>query len=171
MSRRPPRSPRSLPPEGVGQSLGTARRDWRCAALIMLALVAGAAAAQSMMPAQREALNAAERWLVPVDSERYTDAWAMASDTFKGQVSRQAFRDGIARIRKDYGKVVTRSGEKMAFKGEVPAPDQPDAQAKPGTEVAILFETKFAGNKKASEEVTMVLEKDGIRRTAGYYVK
>jgi len=143
----------------------------RRAVVLALAFIAGAAAAQSMMPAQREALNAAERWLVPIDSERYTDAWAMASDTFKAQVTRQAFRDGIAKIRKDYGKVVTRSGEKMAFKGDMPAPDQPDAQPKPGTEVAILFETKFAGNKKASEELTMVLEKDGIWRTAGYYIR
>jgi hypothetical protein len=95
----------------------------------------------------------------------------MASDKFKAQVSRQAWRDGIGKIRKDYGKVVARSGEKMAFKGNAPAPDQPDAQAAPGTEVAILFETKFAGNKKASEEVTMVLEKDGIWRAAGYYIK
>ena len=169
----PPRSLRSLPPEGASQSLGAAPRDWRLARVVGVVMLAfaGATAAQSMMPAQREALNAAERWLVPVDSERYGDAWTMAAESFKTQVPRQTFRDGIAKIRKDYGKVVSRSGEKMAFKGEVPAPDQPDAQTKPGTEVAILFETKFAGNKSAQEEVTMVLEKDGIWRTAGYYIK
>ena len=138
---------------------------------VVLIGFAGAAAAQSMVPAQREALNAAERWLVPIDTGRYGDAWSMAAETFKAQVPRQAFRDGIAKIRKDYGKVVSRSGEKMAFRGEAPAPEQSDAPTPPGTEVAILFETKFAGKKNAVEEMTMVLEKDGIWRTAGYYIK
>ena len=140
-------------------------------ALVPLAFVACTAAAQTMMPAQRQALNAAERWLVPVDDGRYADAWAMAAETFKAKVPKERFRDGIARIRRDYGKLVSRSGEKMAFRGQAPAPDQPDAQAKPGTEVSILFETKFAGNRQAQEELTMVLEQDGIWRTAGYYIK
>ena len=136
-----------------------------------LAFVACAASAQSMMPAQRQALNAAERWLEPVDGGRYADAWAMAAESFKAKVPKEQFRDGIANIRKDYGKLVSRSGEKMAFRGEAPAPDQPDAQTKPGTEVSILFETKFAGNKQAQEELTMVFERDGVWRTAGYYIK
>jgi hypothetical protein len=136
-----------------------------------LAFVACAASGQTMMPAQRQALNAAERWLVPIDSGRYADAWAMSAESFKAKVPKEKFRDGIAGIRKDYGKLVTRSGEKMAFRGEAPAPDQPGAQAKPGTEVSILFDSKFAGNKQAQEEVTMVLENDGVWRTAGYYIK
>jgi len=132
---------------------------------------AGVACAQSMMPAQREALNAAERWLVPVDAQRYGDAWAMASEPFKAKVARDAFRDGIAKIRKDYGKVEKRVGERMAFRNDMPAPDQGDTAVKVGTEVAILFDTVFAGQKQAQEEVTMVLEKDGIWRVAGYYIK
>ena len=139
--------------------------------LPLLAAFACAASAQTMMPAQREALNAAERWLVPVDAQRYGDAWTMAAATFKAKVPRDAFRDGIAKIRKDYGKVESRSGERMAFRGDVPAPDQAEAQAKAGAEVSILFETTFAGNKKAQEEMTMVLEKDGVWRVAGYYIK
>ncbi len=137
----------------------------------LLAAFVGAASAQTMMPAQREALNAAERWLVPVDAQRYGDAWTMAAEAFKTKVPRATFRDGIAKIRKDYGKVEAREGERMAFRGDVPAPDQPDAQAKPGTEVSILFATTFAGSRKAQEEITMVLEKDGVWRVAGYYIK
>lgn len=139
--------------------------------LTSLAFAACAASAQSMMPAQRQALNAAERWLEPVDNGRYADAWAMAAETFKAKVSKDKFREGIAGIRKGYGKLVSRSGEKMAFRGAAPAPDQPDAKARPGTEVSILFDTRFAGDRQAKEEVTMVLENDGIWRTAGYYIK
>ena len=136
-----------------------------------IALGAVSASAQTMMPAQREALNAAERWLVPVDAQRYNDAWAMAAESFKAKVPRDKFREGIAGIRKDFGKNVKRSGEKMAFRGDVPAPDQADQQPKPGAEVAILFDSTFAGNKQAQEELTMVLEKDGIWRVAGYYIR
>ena len=46
-----------------------------------------------------------------------------------------------------------------------------DAPSKVGTEVAILFESTFAGKKQAQEEMNMVLEKDGIWRVAGYYIK
>ena len=138
---------------------------------LLLAAVACASLAQSMTPVQREALNAAEKWLVPVDSRRYNDAWAMAAESFKAQVARDDFRNGIAKIRKDYGKLVKRSGEKMAFRGDAPVADQGDAPLKVGAEVAILFESTFAGNKQAQEEINMVLEKDGIWRVAGYYIK
>jgi hypothetical protein len=137
----------------------------------LLLAVSCSSLAQTMMPGQREALNAAERWLVPLDAQRYGDAWSMASESFKAKVPRDTFRDGIAKIRKDYGKLVKRSGEKMAFRGDMPTPDQGDVQPKPGVEVAILFDATFAGNKQAQEEVTMVLEKDGVWRVAGYYIK
>ena len=138
---------------------------------LLLAFVASTSVAQTMLPAQREALNAAEKWLAPVDAQRYDDAWAMAAESFKSKVTRDAFRTGMAKIRKAYGKLVTRSGEKMAFRGDVPSPEPSEEKPKTGTEIGILFDAKFAGDKKAMEEVTMVLEQDGIWRVAGYYIK
>ena len=135
------------------------------------ALVAATAVAQSMDAPQRAAMNAAERWLVPVDTERYADAWAMASDTFKTTVPRQQWRDGIRKIRKDYGRVVLRKGDSIAFVGDKPAAPDQGTQARPGMKVAILFDTKFAGNKQAVEEVTVVLENDNTWRVASYYIK
>lgn len=139
-------------------------------AMVTAALVAPAVG-QGMDPPQRAALNAAERWLVPVDSERYADAWAMASETFKTTIPRQEWRDGIRKIRKDYGRVVLRKGDKLAFIGAAPDPLDPASQKKPGLKVAIIFDTKFAGNKQAVEEMTMVMEPDGIWRVASYYIK
>jgi uncharacterized protein YneR len=119
---------------------------------------------------QRAALNAAERWLVPVDNERYADAWAMASETFKTTIPREQWRDGIRKIRHDYGRVVLRKGDSIAFIGDKPDPMQPGA-TKPGMKVAILFDTKFAGSKQAVEELTLVLEDDSVWRVASYYIK
>jgi hypothetical protein len=137
---------------------------------ICAAVVAARVLAQQMDAPQRAAFNAAERWLVPVDHERYADAWAMASDTFKAAVSRQDWRDCIRKIRHPYGRVVLRKGDSMAFVGSAPDPLQPGS-TKPGMKVAILFDTKFAGNKQAVEEITMVLENDNIWRVASYYIK
>lgn len=147
---------------------------WHAALLVGAWLIAGAAcaaSAQSMSPPQREALSAAERWLERVDAGRYADAWAMASEPFKATVGKQQWSDGVRKLRKDYGRVVTRKGDRMAFVGAAPNPDDPSSLGKPGLQIAIIFETKFAGNKLASEQTTLVLEPDGLWRVSGYYIK
>ncbi len=130
---------------------------------------------------EQDALNAAERWLVPVDAGKYADAWAMAAATFKAQVDRQAWRDGARDMRKSYGRVVVRKAERLAFVGEAPpnptpadgTASAPQAAPEPARnqQVAILFETKFAGNKTAAEQLTVVREQDGIWRVAGYFIR
>jgi len=126
------------------------------------------AAAQSMTPEQRAALDAAEKWLVPVDAGRYGDAYAMASEEFKAGVSRAQWNDGIRNIRKDYGKPASRTAEKMGFSGE---PPKPDTGLSPGMKVVILFASTFGTRKDVAEEMTMVYEKDGVWRMAGYYIR
>jgi hypothetical protein len=145
----------------------------RLAAILLAAFLigtpAGFAHAQGMTPEQRNALNAAERWLVPVDAQRYADAWAMSAASFKGSVDRTKFRDGMRDLRKEYGRVVLRKAEKMAFVGSRPAPE--DSGPKEGAQLSILFDTKFVRNRQATEEVLMELEKDGLWRVAGYYIR
>ena len=124
--------------------------------------------AQSMSPDQRAALDAAERWLVPVDAGRYADAYAMASEEFRKGVTREQWLAGIGGIRRDFGKLDKRTAEKMGFLGEPPKPDAPLA---PGAKVVILFQGKFARKPDVEEEMTMVYEKDGIWRMASYYIR
>ncbi len=142
-------------------------------ALTMGALVAmsAGAVAQPMPPDQREALNAAERWLAPVDDKRYANAYAMASAQFKSTIDRQKWLDGIREIRKDYGRVVARKGEKIGYYGQAPGPDYQATGPKEGMQITILFTTKFAGNKQAVEEVAMIYENDGQWRVAGYHIR
>ena len=147
------------------------RRILMVSVVAFLPGLAAGAAAQSLSPDQRQALDAAERWLVPVDAQRYNDAWAMASAPFKAAVGRDDWRDGIRKIRKDYGKVVARKGQRMAYVGEAPGPDYPTTGPKEGMKIGILFDSTFAGKKKATEEMTMVYEKDGLWRVAGYYIR
>ncbi|MEP7329549.1 MAG: DUF4019 domain-containing protein [Betaproteobacteria bacterium] len=118
----------------------------------------------AMAPDEQQAVNAAERWLVPVDAGRSADAYAMAAAAFKSAVGREQWRDGVRDMRKPYGRVVERKAAKLASKSENPKGD-------PGEQVVILFDTKFAGNKLATEEITLVRETDGLWRVAGYYIR
>ena len=147
------------------------RRALFVTAVALLPALAAGVSAQAMSPDQRAALDAAERWVAAVDAGRYADAWAMASTPFKSAVGRDQWRDGVRDIRKDYGSVVTRKGEKMAYVGEKPGPDYPTTGPKEGMKIGIHFDTVFAGDRKATEEVTMVFEKDGLWRVVGYYIR
>ncbi len=138
--------------------------------IVVLALaVAGFAgglgvANAAMSPEESQALNAAERWLVPVDAGNSANAYAMAAAEFKSTVSRDEWRVGMRDIRKPFGRVVLRKAEKLAY-------TTPDPKGEPGEKIVILFDTKFAANKKAEEEVTLVRESDRLWRVTGYYIR
>jgi len=143
----------------------------RIATVVVATALAPLAWAQGMTPPQREALNAAETWLARVDKQQYADAWTAAAEPFRSSVTRQSFVEGAPKLRKDLGKVASRTGEKLAYVGAPPDPSDPTGAAKPGMKIAIHFDTRFAGNKKATEEVTMLLESDGVWRPVGYYIQ
>ncbi|MFO1317059.1 MAG: DUF4019 domain-containing protein [Burkholderiales bacterium] len=150
--------------------LADGRRFALALAVALLGALAPAARAQTMSPDQRAAVDAADRWLDRVDRQRYADAWSMAADAFKKDVERKQWNDGIRGLRSEYGRVVSRKAAKAAFVEG--APEAGDAgRAKPGAEMSILFETRFARRKEATEEMTMVLEQDGLWRVAGYYIR
>ena len=146
-----------------------ARRITVLLAAVLFGTLAAFAHGQGMTPEQRDALNAAERWLVPVDAQRYADAWAMAAASFKGSVDRSKFRDGLRDVRKDYGRVVRRKAEKMGYIDSPPKPE--DGGPKEGAQISIMFETTFVRDRKANEEMVMELEKDGIWRVAGSFIR
>ncbi len=135
-------------------------------AALALAAVAGWAggAAAAMSPVERQALNSAERWLVPVDAGNSANAYAMTAAEFKGTVTREQWRDGMRDLRKPYGRVVLRKAEKLAY-------TTPDPKGEPGEKIVIMFSTKFVANKTAEEEVTLVRENDGLWRVTGYFIR
>jgi hypothetical protein len=127
--------------------------------LVVAVVLAFGPGAQAMSTAERNAVNAAEKWLVFVDDGRYAEAWPRASASFKAKVGRQEWRDGARDLRRPYGRVVSRKAAKIAFIG-AEAPTSDGGDLKPGATAAIIFDTKFAG-KEATEEVSVEYEKDG----------
>jgi hypothetical protein len=93
----------------------------------------------------------------------------MGAASLKATVGRNEFRDGMRDLRKEYGRVVLRKAEKMAYLGAPPSPE--DGGTKEGAQVSILFDTKFVRNRQATEELVMELEKDGLWRVAGYFIR
>ena len=134
-------------------------------ALAIVGFAAGAGvAAAAPTPEELQALNAAERWLVPVDAGSSANAYAMAAAEFKSSVTREQWRAGLRDMRKPYGRVVLRKAEKLAY-------TTPDPKGEPGEKIVILFDTKFVANKTAQEEVTLVRENDRLWRVTGYFIR
>jgi hypothetical protein len=148
-----------------------ARRAFLVGALALLGgfgLHGGALAAS---PEEQDAINAAEKWLVSVDAGKSADSWAMASAPFKSAVGKQQWTTGLRDLRKPYGKVASRKAERLAHVGERDKAAETPPGAKTNDQVAIIFDTKFAGGKSANEEITLVRENDGIWRVAGYFIR
>jgi hypothetical protein len=110
------------------------------------------------------AVSAAERWLAMVDSTKYAESWNNASELFKNAVQPKQWEQSMQAVRGPLGKLMSRKVKTKTYKSSLPgAPD--------GEYVVIQFETTFENKKAAVETVTPMMDKDGIWRVSGYYIK
>lgn len=110
------------------------------------------------------ALSAAEKWLAMIDNEKYAESWKEAAELFRNAVQPQQWEQSIQAVRKPMGKLISRKVKTKAYKTSLhSAPD--------GEYVVIQFETSFENKKVAVETVTPMMDKDGIWRVSGYYIK
>ncbi len=114
--------------------------------------------------AEKSATNAAQSWLVQIDSGNYAKSWKEASAYFQGAVTEKNWTDALNGTRKPLGKLVSRKLNKAQSASSLPgAPD--------GNYVVMQFDTSFSNKKGAIETVTFVQEKDSKWKAAGYYIK
>ena len=67
-------------------------------------------------------------------------------------------------VRKPLGKLISRKVKTNVYTSSLPgAPD--------GDYVVIQFDTSFENKKTAVETITPMLDKDGVWRVSGYYIK
>lgn len=113
---------------------------------------------------EADALSAAETWLATVDNGKYAESWKQAAELFRNAVQPQQWEQSMQAVRKPLGKLISRKAKTKAYKTSLPgAPD--------GEYVVIQFETSFENKKVAIETVTPMMDKDGIWRVSGYYIK
>ncbi len=114
--------------------------------------------------AEKSATNAAQSWLVQIDSGNYAKSWKEASAYFQGAVTEKNWTDALNGTRKPLGKLVSRKLNKAQSASSLPgAPD--------GNYVVMQFDTSFSNKKGAVETVTFAQEKNSKWKAAGYYIK
>jgi len=110
------------------------------------------------------ALTAAKKWLAIVDGGKYSDSWKESSEYFRQAVSQEQWEQAVQGVRKPLGKVLSR--KKMSATYTTSLPGAPD-----GEYVVIQFATSFANKKSGVETITPMMDKDGVWRVSGYYIK
>lgn len=113
---------------------------------------------------ENTAIAAAEKWLAMVDRAKYAESWKEAAELFRNAVQPEQWEQSMQAVREPLGKLILRKVKTKAYKSSFPgAPD--------GEYVVIQFETSFENKKAAVETVTPMMDKDGIWRVSGYYIK
>ena len=110
------------------------------------------------------AQKASDTWLSIVDEGKYSESWQITSSYFKNAVDKDQWKKSLNSVRKPLGEVLSRKAISQYYTKTLPgAPD--------GEYVVIQYETSFKNKAFAIETVTPSLEKDGIWRVSGYYIK
>ncbi|GAB4178720.1 MAG: hypothetical protein Kow00108_14570 [Calditrichia bacterium] len=113
---------------------------------------------------KKEAQTSAIEWLQLVDEGKYGESWDKAAGLFKGAVSQEQWNNSLTAARKPLGKLISRKVKSAQYMTTLPgAPD--------GEYVVFQFESSFANKKEAIETVTVMMEKDGKWKAAGYFIK
>lgn len=133
--------------------------------ILSLMLIAGASAwLEASEAAEKEALEAAERWLDLVDQGEYEKSWERAATYFRNAVERDQWRQSMRGVRQPLGEVVSRKLLEATYESRL-------AGAPDGEYVVIRFQTSFSNKVDSQETVTPMLDSDGRWRVSGYYIK
>jgi hypothetical protein len=112
----------------------------------------------------KAAISAAQNWLAVVDAGKYVESWNDAAKYFKNAIMKEQWEQSLRAVRTPLGNLLSRVLQSKTFKTSLPgAPD--------GQYVVIQFKSSFENKKSAIETVTPMLDKDGIWRVSGYYIK
>jgi hypothetical protein len=135
------------------------------ASLLVLAAAFAAPFAHAQQPdAERNAVDAANRWLVLADAGDGAATWDQAASAFQAAISKADWSAALRQARGPLGAVTSRKMVSSAFKRTLPgAPD--------GEYVVIQYDTQFEHKAHAVETVVPMRERDGSWKVSGYFVK
>ncbi|MDD5356178.1 MAG: DUF4019 domain-containing protein [Candidatus Omnitrophica bacterium] len=106
----------------------------------------------------------AQTWLAMVDKKEYEQSWEIASTYFKSLVTKEQWVSQIAAVRNPLGDLISRNLKMNLYQKTMPgAPD--------GEYYVLTFNTVFKNKISAVEIVTVIKDKDGQWRLAGYFIK
>jgi len=132
---------------------------WISALIFLIAGCSGKITAEE----ESAAINAADKWLVLVDSGTYGESWHESADFLKEEVSQDKWMETMTAVRQPMGSLVSRKIKSTKFRTMMP-------KALKGKYLIIDYETSFSNNKTVVESVTQMMGKDGRWRVAGYHL-
>lgn len=113
----------------------------------------------------RDAIDGGKKWLELVDGGKLGDAWDVSAQILKSSVTRSEWVSGLSDLRKPFGKLVSRTPAKFARAHSLPG-------APEGDYAIVEYDSVFAaGKKKATEQITWMMESDGVFRVVGYFIR
>jgi hypothetical protein len=131
--------------------------------LLALLLPAGSSIQAQQKPEQL-AQQSADAWLALIDSGKYAESWQEASQLFKAAVTEKEWQSKLRATRDPLGKMLSRKLKSATYTKTLPgAPD--------GEYVVIQYESSFEHKQSAVETVTPMLDKDGMWRVSGYFIR
>lgn len=133
--------------------------------LIVMGLILGLSTAMADgSDKEKTAVASAEKWVVLLDEGKYIESWKESSEYFKQAVTQEHWEQAVQAVRKPLGKLVSRKLKSASYKTSLPgAPD--------GEYVVVEFSTSFENKASGIETVTPKMDKEGIWRVSGYYIK
>jgi len=133
-----------------------------------LFLLASFSAYAATSESDAKAQKSAQAWLAMVDAGQYAESWSAASSLFKTSLPQPDWVKGAQSVRAPAGAVKSRTLKSITPAKEIKG-------APPGKYITVQYTTVFEHmpNEQASatETVTMVQEKDGTFRAAGYSIQ
>lgn len=135
--------------------------------LLILVLCAGvmgsACFGEGNAKAEKDAVDAAQKWLALIDAGKYDQSWKESSAFLRNAVTQEQWRTSMQAFRVPLGKKLSRTVKSSTYSTTLPgAPD--------GKYVVIQFSSSFENKKTAVETVTPMLDTDGKWRVSGYYI-
>jgi hypothetical protein len=131
---------------------------------VVIGLILGTTVMAGRSDREKTAIAAAEKWLTIVDKGKYMESWEESSEYFKQAVQQDQWEQAVQAVREPLGKLVSRKVKSASYTTSLPgAPD--------GQYVVIQFNTSFENKKSGIEIVTPKMDKDGMWRVSGYYIK
>jgi len=113
---------------------------------------------------EKTAVASAEKWVALIDGGKYMESWKESSEYFKQAVTQDHWEQAVQAVRQPLGNLVSRKLKSASYTTSLPgAPD--------GEYVVIEFSTSFENKASGVETVTPKMDKDGIWRVSGYYIK
>ena len=113
---------------------------------------------------QVKAGESANKWLNSIDRSEYSESWSEAATYLQNNVTQEEWQRTLQGVRQPLGKILSREVTSMQYTTTLPG--SPD-----GEYVMIQYNTSFENKESAVETVTLMLDRDGKWKAAGYYIR